>query len=228
MTSLSFDVSRGQVLGLLGPNGAGKTTTLRAIAGIIPPTKGVLEIDGYDIQRDPLQAKQALGYIPDDPALFGSLTVYEHLLFAASAYGVKDYEDKAEKLLKEFEIVDRRDKLAQEVSRGVRQKVAICAAYMHDAQTVLFDEPMTGLDPQGIRIIKDSIRMRAANGTSIMISSHLLALVEDLCTHLLVLDKGRCLFWGSMEEARAKAANQGDRATLEEVFECIVGNPLPP
>lgn len=228
VNGLSLDVHPGQVLGLVGPNGAGKTTTLRAIAGIIPPTRGVLEVGGYDVQGDPLPAKQALAYVPDDPALFGSLTVYEHLLFSASAYGVTDYVEKAERLLREFEIADKRDRLAQELSRGVRQKVAICAAYMHDAQAILFDEPMTGLDPHGIRIMKDSIRVHAASGASIVISSHLLTLIEDLCTHLLVLDKGRCLFSGSMEDARAVPVADGRSATLEEVFLRIVGDASAP
>ena len=224
VTGLSFQVGPGQVLGLVGPNGAGKTTTLRAIAGIIPPTEGVLEVGGYDVQTDPLPAKLALAYVPDDPALFGSLTVFEHLLFSASAYAVNGYAEKAERLLHEFEIDDKRDKLAQEVSRGVRQKVAICAAYMHDAQAILFDEPMTGLDPHGIRVMKDSIRTQASRGASVVISSHLLTLIEDLCTHLLVLDKGRCLFNGSMEDARAVAVADGRDATLEEAFLRIVGD----
>ncbi len=228
VTGLSFDVHPGQVLGLVGPNGAGKTTTLRAIAGIIPPTQGALEVGGYDVQTDPLPAKQALAYVPDDPALFGSLTVYEHLLFSASAYGVTGYAARAERLLREFEIADKRDRLAQEVSRGVRQKVAICAAYMHDAQAILFDEPMTGLDPHGIRVMKDSIRAQAARGAAIVISSHLLTLIEDLCTHLLVLDKGRCLFAGTMAGARAVAVADGRDATLEEAFLHIVGDSSAP
>jgi ABC-2 type transport system ATP-binding protein len=224
VAGLSFEVRAGQVLGLVGPNGAGKTTTLRAITGIIPPTRGVLQVGGHDVQSDPLAAKQMLAYIPDDPALFGSLTVYEHLLFSASAYGVTGHVQKAQLLLEQFEIADRRDTLAQEVSRGVRQKVAICAAYMHDAQAILFDEPMTGLDPRGIRIMKDSIRQRASGGAAVVISSHLLSLIEDLCTHLLVLDKGRCLFSGPMTDARA-LARVGDReATLEEVFLRIVSD----
>lgn len=228
VTGLSFHVGRGQVLGLVGPNGAGKTTTLRAIAGIIPPTRGTLAVGGSDVQRDPLSAKQVLAYVPDDPALFGSLTVYEHLVFAASAYEVTCYLEKAEGLLHAFEIADKRDRLAQEVSRGVRQKVAICAAYMHDAQAILFDEPMTGLDPHGIRVMKDSIRARAASGTSIVISSHLLTLIEDLCTHLLVLDRGRCLFTGSMEDARALPVAEGRNATLEEAFMRIIGDASAP
>ena len=228
VAGLSFTVAPGQILALVGPNGAGKTTTLRALAGIIPATTGLLEIGGFDIARDTMRAKQVLGYVPDDPALFGSLTLYEHLLFAASAYGVQDREQRAENLLQEFGIVDKRDDLAQEVSRGVRQKIAICAAYIHDPRAVLFDEPMTGLDPQGIHVLKHSIRRRVASGTAVLISSHLLALIEDLCTHLLVLDKGRCLYSGSLQEARAESLSKGSQGTLEAVFQGIIGGRPPP
>ena len=125
---LSFDVPPGQILGLVGPNGAGKTTTMRAIAGIIPATSGTIEVAGHDVRKAPLLAKQALAYVPDDPALFSSLTVYEHLVLAARAYSVSDYATRAEQLMAQFEISDRRNTLAQELSRGARQKAAICAA----------------------------------------------------------------------------------------------------
>jgi len=219
---LSFDVLPGRILGLVGPNGAGKTTTMRAIAGIIPATSGSIEVAGYDVRKAPLLAKQALAYVPDDPALFGSLTVYEHLVLAARAYAVSDYATRAEQLMAQFEISDRRDTLAQELSRGARQKAAICSAYVHDAQAILFDEPLTGLDPHGIRTMKDSIRERAAAGAAVMISSHLLSLIEDLCTHLLVLHKGQTLFTGAVAEARALVSGSAKAATLEESFFHIV------
>jgi ABC-2 type transport system ATP-binding protein len=219
---LSFDVLPGQILGLVGPNGAGKTTTMRAIAGIIPPTSGVIEVAGYDVRTKPLKAKKALAYVPDDPALFGSLTVYEHLVLAARAYEVVDYRARAEDLMRRFQISDRRDTLAQELSRGARQKVAICAAYIQDAKAVLFDEPLTGLDPHAIRTMKESIREGAAAGAAFVISSHLLSLIEDLCTHLLVLHKGRALFLGTVADARAVASQSAKAATLEESFFHIV------
>jgi ABC-2 type transport system ATP-binding protein len=219
---LSFDVPPGQILGLVGPNGAGKTTTMRVIAGIIPPSGGVIEVAGHDVGKAPLQAKKALAYVPDDPALFGSLTVQEHLVLAARAYEVTDYRPRAEALLRRFQIYDKRDTLAQELSRGGRQKTAICAAYIQKARAFLFDEPLTGLDPHGIRTMKESIREGAAAGAAFVISSHLLSLIEDLCTHLLVLNKGQALFMGRVADARALASGGERAATLEESFFHIV------
>ena len=147
VAGLSFDVQPGQILGLLGPNGAGKTTTLRAIAGIIPPTQGTLSVAGFDIVTQSVNAKRELAYVPDDPKLFDALTVYEHLEFIASAYDVQDWRAEADKLLTQFELQEHRVKLAQELSRGMRQKVAICCAYLHSPKAILVDEPLTGLDP---------------------------------------------------------------------------------
>src|SRR5277367_1174925 len=187
VAGLSFEVQPGQILGLLGPNGAGKTTTMRAISGIITPTSGRLVVDGHDVVRDPVAAKSALAYVPDDPHLFDTLTVWEHLEFMAAAYRVADFAPAGNRLLEQFELTDKRDTVAQELSRGMRQKVAICCAYLHDPKAILLDEPLTGLDPHGIRTMKDSVRQRAAAGAAVVVSSHLLALVQDLCTHLLIL-----------------------------------------
>jgi ABC-2 type transport system ATP-binding protein len=218
---LSFEVSPGTVLGLVGPNGAGKTTTMRALAGIIRPTRGKLSVAGHDVVHDPIAAKRELAYIPDDPKLFDALTVWEHLEFIASAYRVDDFAAKGEALIAQFELVEKRKELAQTLSRGMRQKVAICCAYLHDPKAILFDEPLTGLDPYAIRTLKASIAARAAAGAAVVVSSHLLVLVEDLCTHLLILNKGRRLFYGSLDEARAKYAGlqaEGEVASLEDVF----------
>jgi ABC-2 type transport system ATP-binding protein len=215
---LSFDVQPGQVLGLLGPNGAGKTTTMRAIAGVIPPTRGKLLVCGHDVSVDPVSAKRLLAYVPDDPKLFDTLTVWEHLQFMASAYRVSDFEAIGAALLDQFELSPKRDALAQDLSRGMRQKVAICCAYLHHPRAILFDEPLTGLDPHGIRTMKESVRQHAAAGAAIVVSSHLLALVEDLCTHLLILHHGRSLFFGPVEDAKAAFANVSGDASLEEMF----------
>jgi ABC-2 type transport system ATP-binding protein len=215
---LSFEVPAGAVLGLVGPNGAGKTTTLRALAGIIRPTRGRLFVAGHDVVNDPIAAKRELAYIPDDPKLFDALTVREHLEFIAATYRVADFSPKAEALYQQFELVEKRDTMAQELSRGMRQKVAICCAYLHDPKAILFDEPLTGLDPYAIRTLKASIAQRAAAGAAVIVSSHLLSLVEDLCTHLLILNQGRCLFLGTLDAARSHYAGlQGD-ASLEDVF----------
>ncbi len=218
---LSFEVTPGTIMGLVGPNGAGKTTTMRALAGIIRPTRGRLSIAGHDVVHDSIAAKRALAYIPDDPKLFDALTVWEHLEFIASAYRVDDFVPKGEALLAQFELVEKRRELAQTLSRGMRQKVAICCAYLHDPKAILFDEPLTGLDPYAIRTLKASIADRAAAGAAVVVSSHLLVLVEDLCTHLLILNKGHRLFYGSLDEARSKYAGlqaDGGVASLEDVF----------
>src|SRR5262245_15302004 len=218
VSDLSFQVGAGQILGLVGPNGAGKTTTLRAIAGIIPPTQGQLSIAGYDVVSKPVEAKQQFAYIPDEPRLFDTLTVAEHLRFVAAAYGVADHEERGEQLLQMFELIDKKNALAQELSRGMRQKVAICCGYLHDPLAILFDEPLTGLDPRGIRTLKQSIVERARDGAAIVVSSHLLSLVEDLCSHLLTLHHGRSRFFGPIAAARTAFAGLADDAKLEEIF----------
>jgi len=218
VTALSFDVQPGQVLGLLGPNGAGKTTTLRAIAGVIPPTHGRLLIGGHDVCTEPVAAKQLLAYVPDDPKLFDALTIWEHFQFIAAAYRVRDFQAKSQALLDQFELTPKRDSLAQELSRGMRQKLAVCCAYLHDPRAILFDEPLTGLDPHGIRTMKASVRQRASAGAAVVVSSHLLALVQDLCTHLLILHHGRRLFFGPVEDAKAAFASVSGDASLEELF----------
>jgi ABC-2 type transport system ATP-binding protein len=218
VNNLNLEVHRGEIFGFLGPNGAGKTTTMRALAGILTPTRGRLLVDGHDVVRDPVAAKAALAYVPDDPNLFESLTVWEHLLFIASAYRVKDWAPKAEELLGRFELLKKRDALASELSRGMRQKVAICCGYLHDPRAILLDEPLTGLDPRGIRTMQESIRLRAAAGAAVMVSSHLLSLVEDLCTSFLILHRGRMLVNGSLSDLRRQIDERGRHETLEELF----------
>src|SRR5437763_10011396 len=174
VAGISFSVAPGEILGLVGPNGAGKTTTLRALAGILVPTYGRLLIAGHDLARDPVAAKAALAYVPDDPRLFDQLTVWEHFRFIASAYRLRDWTGRAEALLSQFELTEKRDALTAELSRGMRQKVAICCGYLHQPRAVLLDEPLTGLDPRGIRTMKESIHRQAESGTAFLVSSRLL------------------------------------------------------
>ncbi len=216
--NLSFSVEPGQILGLVGPNGAGKTSTLRSIAGIIPPTSGRLLVAGHDIVTDAIAAKSKLAYVPDDPKLFDTLTVWEHLEFMAAAYGVSGWKEKGSALLQRFELEEKRNTLAQELSRGMRQKVAICCAYLHDPKVILFDEPHTGLDPRGIRTMRESVEERVVAGATVVISSHLLEIVEDMCTHLLILHKGRRMFLGTLAEARSAFGDLEGNARLEDVF----------
>jgi ABC-2 type transport system ATP-binding protein len=218
VAGITFTVASGEVLGLVGPNGAGKTTTLRALAGILTPTRGRLAIDGHDLAREPVAAKTALAYVPDDPKLFEALTVWEHLRFVAEVYRVVDWMPAAERLLHQFELVEKRDVLTAELSRGMRQKVAICCGYLHQPRAILLDEPLTGLDPRGIRTMKDSVHQRAAAGAAIMISSHLLSLVEDLCTTILILHRGRQMLHGKLADLRRGLTESGRQETLEELF----------
>ncbi|MBK7976153.1 MAG: ABC transporter ATP-binding protein [Deltaproteobacteria bacterium] len=215
---LSFEVRPGEVLGLLGPNGAGKTTTLRAIAGILPPTRGTITVAGHDIVGAPIAAKSRLAWIPDDPHLFASLTVWEHLEFTAQVYGVRDWHDTGRALLARFDLGDRADTLADELSRGMRQKVATVCALLHDPEALLLDEPMTGLDPRGIRSLYEVLRERAASGAAVVVSSHLLAQLESLCTRYLILVSGKRLFFGSRDEILAQLEGLRGDATLEEIF----------
>ncbi len=218
VAGLSFSVEPGVILGLLGPNGAGKTTTIRALAGILTPTRGRLLVAGHDLTTESVAAKTALAYVPDDPRLFEQLTVWEHFRFIAGAYRVPDWESYAERLLEQFELTEKRNALASDLSRGMRQKVAISCGYLHNPRAILLDEPLTGLDPRGIRTMKDSIRERAAAGVAIMVSSHLLSLVEDLCTMLLVLRRGRQVWHGPIADFRAAVAVDGRQESLEEAF----------
>jgi ABC-2 type transport system ATP-binding protein len=225
VAGLSFTVGPGEVLGLVGPNGAGKTTTLRALAGILTPTQGRLLIDGHDLATEPVAAKAALAYVPDDPKLFDQLTIWEHLRFIASAYRLDAWQPRAEELLARFELVEKRNALCSELSRGMRQKAAVCCAYLHQPRALLLDEPLTGLDPYGIRTMKDSVRRHAEGGAAVIVSSHLLSLVEDLCTGVLVLHRGRQVLHASLADLRRQVTEGGKQETLEELFFRLTGGP---
>jgi len=215
---LSFEVAAGEVLGLVGPNGAGKTTTLRMLAGILPPTRGRIAIGGNDLDGDPVAAKRALAYIPDDPQLFDNLTVREHLDFVARLYGVRDHRPRADALIDRFALAEKRNTIARELSRGMRQKVAIACAYLRDPAIIFFDEPLTGLDPRGIRDITDSIAEEKRRGAGVIISSHLLSLVEVLSDRFLILHRGRRVLHGDLAAIRAGFPELAGDASLEDVF----------
>ena len=225
VAGLTFSLEAGDVLGLIGPNGAGKTTTLRALSGIIASGQGRIEIAGHDITRDTLAAKRKLAYIPDDPQLFPDLTVEEHLAFAASAYGVQDADARAEHLLQQFDLSAKRKSLARDLSRGMRQKLAICCAYIHDPEAIFFDEPLTGLDPLGIRNLKKSMLARAAAGAVVIVSSHLLAMVEDICTHVLILKQGEQRFFGLVDDLREAYGTVDTDTSLESIFFLATDHP---
>jgi ABC-2 type transport system ATP-binding protein len=218
VNELGFEVQPGEVMGLVGPNGAGKTTTLRCLSGIIPPTRGNIRICGHDLARDPIAAKQQLAFFTDEPRLFDYLTVQQHLAFTARIYQVKDYEPVADQLLEELEIAGKKNAVPGELSRGMKQKLAIACGLLHAPRVIYFDEPLTGLDPIGIRRMKDSILKRAREGAAIIISSHLLHVVEEICSHILILKDGRKIIHGTLSEITQKFSVQAGDASLEEVF----------
>jgi ABC-2 type transport system ATP-binding protein len=219
---LSFKVNSGEVLGLVGPNGAGKTTTIRSIAGIIIPSAGTIRIAGHDLAQDPVAAKAALAFIPDEPHLFEYLTVEEHLRFVGRLYGVADVATRIPGLLEELDLGDKRGALPGELSRGMKQKLAIACGLLHQPKALLLDEPLTGLDPVGIRRMKATIMRRAAAGSAIILSSHLLHLVEEICTRLLVMQRGRVVAIGTTAEIIARHPELGTRS-LEDVFLALIG-----
>ncbi|HET7456403.1 MAG TPA: ABC transporter ATP-binding protein [Gemmatimonadaceae bacterium] len=220
---LSFSVAPGEVLGLVGPNGAGKTTTLRSVAGIIVPTRGRIRVAGFDLAERPIDAKRALAFIPDEPQLFEHLTVEEHLMFVGRLYGVVDAAERAGPLLDEVELLEKRRALPGELSRGMRQKLAIACGLLHRPAALLLDEPLTGLDPVGIRRMKATIAGRAAAGAAVILSSHLLHLVEELCTRLLVIQRGRAVAYGAIDDIVAARPHLAGRA-LEDVFLDLTGS----
>jgi ABC-2 type transport system ATP-binding protein len=170
------------------------------------------------VDKEPIQAKRQLAYVPDDPPLFPDLTVEQHLAFTAGAFGVADAKEKALELLAAFRLEDKLRTVARNLSRGMRQKLAVCCAYLYDPKAILFDEPMTGLDPHGIRVLKTSIAERAANGAAVVISSHLLAMVENLCTHVLIIEQGQAHFCGTLTALRAQFASEANDESLEDMF----------
>jgi len=220
---LSFRVGSGEILGLVGPNGAGKTTTLRSLAGIIRPTRGTIRIAGHDLATAPIPAKRALAFVPDEPQLFEYLTVTEHLEFVARLYRTDGAGERIPPLLAELELAEKREALASELSRGMKQKLAIACGLLHDPRVLILDEPLTGLDPVGIRRMKRTIRARAEAGAAVILSSHLLTLVEELCTRVLILQGGRLVALGSMAEISAERPELTGRG-LEEIFLTLTGN----
>lgn len=235
VADLSFSVQPGQVLGLVGRNGAGKTSTIKSIAGIISVSGGSVCVDGHDIQHAPIPAKQATAYVPDDPELFTDLTVEQHLKFTASVYSIADPTAHIAELLADFELEPKRHSPASDLSRGMRQKLAICCAYLQQPKALLLDEPMTGLDPYGIRMLKSTIVTQAQSGAAVIISSHLLAMVEDICSHILILDQGQAKFLGTIDELKQQFGTPdgltpdetGIAKTLEEIYFAAIDQPMP-
>ena len=191
------------------------------------PSAGSIAIAGHDIQSDAVEAKRALAFIPDEPHLFDYLTVDEHLRFVARLYGVPDVEARIIPLLTELELLDKRSALPAELSRGMRQKLAIACGLLHSPRALILDEPLTGLDPGGMRKMKNTIAARAREGSAVVLSSHLLHLVEELCTKLLVMRKGRCFAYGTISQIIEGRPDLAGRS-LEEIFLALTGDEAPP
>lgn len=217
VSDLSFEVRSGEILGVVGPNGAGKTTILRVVAGILPPDAGSISICGFDLAKQTIQAKQNLAFVPDAPTPFPYLTVYEHLQLTAGLYRVPEFQKRADELLERFELAHKRNALAGELSRGMKKKLSICCAYLHEPKLILMDEPVTGLDPVAIHTMVRSLRDEVNRGAGILVTSHLLGLVERISDRILIIHEGRRVMMGTIEELRRQTPLL-KTGTLEQIF----------
>jgi ABC-2 type transport system ATP-binding protein len=215
---LNLSVSKGEIFGFIGPNGAGKTTTLRMMGGVLAPTEGTVVIDGLNMASEPEKVKKRIGFIPDRPFLYEKLTGMEFLRFTADLYEIKDdlFRKKSEEALKKFLLYDWGDELIESYSHGMKQRLIISAAILHDPKVIVVDEPMVGLDPAGIKMVKGLIRDLAQKGTTLFMSTHTLAMAEDVCDRIGIIHKGVLIAIGTIEELKRRAqVQEGD---LEEVF----------
>ena len=215
---LNLSVSAGEIFGFIGPNGAGKTTTILMMGGLLAPTYGSVVIDGIDMASQPEKAKMKIGLIPDRPFLYEKLTGLEFLKFTADLYEVKQetFLEKAENLLNIFSLIDRAHELIESYSHGMKQRLIMSAALLHDPPLIIVDEPMVGLDPRGIRMVKDLFRKLAAKGTTIFMSTHTLKLAEDICDRIGIVNNGSLITTGTIPDLK-QAAHMGE-ADLEQVF----------
>ena len=219
--NLELQVAAGEIFGFLGPNGAGKTTTIKMLVGLLRPSSGQARIGGHDIQAQPLQAKALIGFVPDTPFLYEKLIGLEFLRFIGRLYNLDPRQAgrRAQELLAMFDLADRAGDLVQGYSHGMRQKLTLAAALIHDPRVFFLDEPTVGLDPKSARQVKDLLRQLAAQGTCIFMSTHILEIAERMCDRIGIIDRGRLLACGTMEELRAA----GGTGTLEDIFLQVTG-----
>lgn len=210
-------IKPGEIVGLLGPNGAGKTTALRCCTGILRPTSGQVLVNGHDVVEDQAKAKAGLAFVPEVPSLYELLTVEEHLKFIAMCFGTMDvFEAKKEELFSRYSLTEKRNELVATLSKGMRQKLSVACALVHNANVLVFDEPLIGIDPEGAKELKEEITRARDNGAAIMISTHLLDTAERLCDRVLILRKGRKIAEGTLQELRVQSGMEG--RSLEDVF----------
>ena len=223
VNDIDLEVRRGEIFGFLGPNGAGKTTTIRIVAGVLRPSEGKVLVGGDDLAVDPESAKSRVGYIPDRPYLYEKLSGREFLRFVAGLWG-RDGEAvqmRADRLLDLFNLTPWKDELLESYSHGMRQKILISSALIHQPELIVVDEPMVGLDPRSARLLKDLFRTFAANGGTIFLSTHTLEVAEALCDRIAIISEGEIIALGSMDDLRAQADAGG--AHLEEIFLKVTG-----
>jgi len=219
---VSLNVSSGEIFGFLGPNGAGKTTTIKMIVGLLQPTSGMVKVGGYDVQKQPLQAKSSSGYVPDTPNLYSKLSARELLRFIGDLYGMapQQTDHRTDELLRLFSLVEAGDDLIDSYSHGMQQKTSLAAALMHDPRVLVLDEPTVGLDPKSARLIKDVLRQFADRGSAVFLSTHILEIAERMCDRIGIINKGKLIAVGTMEELRAMGRGE---TSLEDIFLSLTG-----
>ena len=216
--SLDLEVKSGEIYGFLGPNGAGKTTTIRMLSGLLDASAGEAFICGYDISKEAAQAKALLAYVPDQPKLYGKLTAREFLQLVAALYRIpqKVSRERSEQLLSMFGLSERADELLEGYSHGMRQKIVLAAALIHQPRVMLLDEPTVGLDPASARLLKDVLQELAKQGAAVFVSTHILEIAERMCHRVGILKEGKLIAQGSPEELRKIVGHKGE--SLEDIF----------
>ena len=218
VNALDLYIPKGEIFGFIGPNGAGKTTTINIMGGILSPTSGAVKICDISMEAQPEKAKGKIGFIPDRPHLYEKLTGIEYLKFTADLYGVDGdaFYDKSRAQLEMFSLMDWSNDLIESYSHGMKQRLVMAAAFLHDPEVIIVDEPMVGLDPAGIRMVKDLFRALAGEGVTIFMSTHTLTVAEDVCDRIGIIHKGSLIATGTADELKHRAHAKDE--DLEQVF----------
>jgi ABC-2 type transport system ATP-binding protein len=218
VSGLSLTIPQGELFAFLGPNGAGKTTTIKMLVGLLRPTSGEVRVGGIDIVRDPREANRLTGYVPDEPHLYEKLTGREFLQFIAEAYGLapRDAAESLERQIETFGLAPFLDQLGESYSHGMKQRLVFASALLHDPRVLIVDEPMVGLDPRSMRLVKELLRRRSREGTTVFMSTHTLSVVEEIADRIGVVNHGRLVFLGTVPELRQQLSLQ-DRS-LEDLY----------